>query len=705
MPVHDEKLLWEYLKSYDYDYFMETLIPSYCHYPELLEKAILGVETNEWDYIWYQDRRITALKILQIMPTKKIPQSLLDIVWEYAVGDAKTHRLDAQQIIERFPEKLPQIADQLRSSKSATRAVAAEWLGRMRRPETLDALQKAFEKEKIDATRVEMMKALVAFGVSLEKLLDHDQLLKESAAGLKKGIPKQLAWFPFGHLPTLHWIDNGEPVAAEIVQWWLVQSVKLKSPEPSPLLTLYGETIRQPEREAFAKFVLNSWIVQDTKLPTEEEFQERLQSPNYYLPPQNSSFYQQFCDSIRNFPIGSANDSKGLLAVVAAWGNAEVAPIMEKYIRDWYGNRVHQSRALVVALGAMDQMAATQALLGISRKMKTKSIREEAENAVRKLAERRNWTLDQLADRTVPTAELDASGTLTLDLGARQLTTRWEKEPKLTLYDPQGKTLKSFPTENKSDEPEKYKEAKASYQSAGKILKTVVTQQSDRLYEAMCMQRTWPLEEWTMFLLEHPIVGRLCQRLVWEMLDESGNSIATFRPMEDGTLTDNADNSMTIPKESTGQVVRLAHALIVPPDVVAAWLEHLNDYEIKPLFSQFGTKPYTLPETQRNETAINDFHGVKVEAFKLRNAATKLGFVRGEIGDGGWFYDYVKSFPGAELVAAIEFSGNGLPEENITVELDKLCFRMKRQQQPIKLANVPAVLLNEMYRAMEAMTQ
>ena len=484
-----------------------------------------------------------------------------------------------------------------------------------------------------------------------------------------------------------------------------MQSVKLKSPEPSPLLSLYGETIRKSERERFAKFVLETWIAEDTRLPNQEELAGLLQSNSRWLPAPGSPFYQQHVDALRNQPVGSANDSKGLLAVVAAWGDETLPNVMEKYVRQWYGNRVHQSRALVVALGAMEQMTATQALLGISRKMKTKSIREEAENAVKKLAERKNWTLDQLADRTVPTAELDASGTLSLDLGGRQLTARWENEPKFVLYDPQGKPLKSFPGENKSDDPEKYKDAKSTYQAAGKTLKTVISQQTERLYEAMCMQRNWMPEEWSMFLREHPIVGRLCQRLVWDVYDDAGKVVAMFRPMEDGTLTDHADNAVTLTEESTGHVIRLSHSLTLPPESVAAWSEHLRDYNVKPLFAQFGMKPYHLPEEKKNTTAITDFHGVKLEAFKLRGAATKLGFVRGETGDGGWFFDYVKPFPGAELVAFIEFSGNGLPEENNVVELYQLCFRFKRQNQPIKLDNVPAVLLSEMYRSMEAMAK
>jgi len=75
----------------------------------------------------------------------------------------------------------------------------------------------------------------------------------------------------------------------------------------------------------------------------------------------------------------------------------------------------------------------------------------------------------------------------------------------------------------------------------------------------------------------------------------------------------------------------------LPPESVADWSEHLRDYDVKPLFAQFGMKPYHLPEDKKNATAITDFHGVKLEAFQLRGAAVKLGFVRGETGTAAGF--------------------------------------------------------------------
>ncbi len=661
--------------------------------PSLLRDGLMKVEQS-----WYFSQQKTAtLKILQKMP--EVPGDILDIVWNFALAEAKTHRLDAQLILDKLPETLPRLLEELKSTQSGRRSVVAQWLGRLRNSETIKPLQDTLKKEKIDATRVEIMKALDLLGISLNDLLNRKQLLNEADKTLKKGIPKSLQWFPFDKMPPIHWND-GTVVDPKILQHWLVQATKMKMPEPNPLVVLYGRHMNRPECNAVARFVLESWIAEDMRPATEEDCMEWMKrdiSASYLstMTPQQCQYY---IDSKLGQHLATANDSKGILGLVAAWGDETLPAVMEKYVRDWYGNRVHQSRALVMALGGMENMVAIQALLSISRKMKTKSIREEAEKAIQNIAERNDWTLDQLADRTAPTAGLDERGEIVFDLGARKLTGRWETEPKLSLYDESGKSLKTFPGQLKSDDESLYSEAKKSFQAANKLLKTTVAQQTERLYEAMCSGRTWTFDEWSMYILRHPILGQLACGLVWGVFDMDGEIPSViFRPLEDGTLTDVDDNPVELVETDR---IRIVHSLNLSPEQIKTWTEHLGDYDVKPFFPQFGQKPYRLPDEKRRETKIADFYGAKVMAFNLRSVATKLGFVRGETGDGGWFHEYVKPMQGLELNVVLEFSGNGLPEENNEVELYDLVFRTK-QGRELPLEKVPPILLSEMVRSLE----
>src|SRR5262249_1892364 len=152
----------------------------------------------------------------------------------------------------------------------------------------------------------------------------------------------------------------------------------------------------------------------------------------------------------------------------------------------------------------------------------TKALRQAAEEYVNALAEREGWTLDELADRTIPDCGFTrpaeqreaASGAavLVLDYGPRAFTVRLNDElvPVVTRED--GKAVKEPPAPAKSDDAEKARAAKKAFSEAKKTVKDVVKRQTERLYEALCTQRTWRFEDWQRYLAEHPIVGKLCCR-------------------------------------------------------------------------------------------------------------------------------------------------------------------------------------------------
>jgi hypothetical protein len=194
------------------------------------------------------------------------------------------------------------------------------------------------------------------------------------------------------------------------------------------------------------------------------------------------------------------------------------------------------------------------------------------------------------------------------------------------------------------------------------------------------------------------VLRHLVQRLVWMQI-ENGKVVQTFRPLDDGTLTDCEDNSVELP---AGSRVRLAHDTFLDADQVKTWQQHLVDYEIKPLFQQLGKGKYTLPQEKAKTEEIADFHGHLLESFALRGRATKLGYLRGPAEDGGWFHVYEKRFPTLGLQASIEFTGSPLPEESRTVALLDLWFTPTQaadvaQRGKVALSKVPAVLLSECY--------
>lgn len=663
--------------------------PFYVEHPTVALAALgLGPEAQrieQWLRGTARKRMLQALSRAQ-----SLPPSLAAVLWEIALGSAKTDRRLAMEALDHQPGSLPRVIAALGSGAYDMRAAAADWLGRLKAVEAVPALQAALKTEKHEVTRAALLNALERLGVPIAAALTPEALAREAAAWQKKGIPDGLAWFPFAALPPVRWAGSDTRVPLEVLQWWIGTAARVGTPEPSPLLRRYADLLHPDDRAALALAVLQAWMTRDlqpryTRAEAAAEAQRRFTKGSMW------QTVEEFTRDLLTEKIGAAGE-KGLLALVAAFGDGRIAAPIGRYLKDWYGYRASQCKALVHVLAGSEHPAALQLLLSVATRFRTKGIQQEAEACVQALAERNSWSVDELADRTIPTAGLDDDGTLALPYGARTLTARFTGSA-FVLFD--GDTpLKALPDARKDDDPAVVKETKAAFSRVKKEVKAVVTLQTGRLYEAMCTGRVWSAEEWSLYLLAHPILGHLCRRLVWQL---DGTDRA-FRPLDDGTFTDDDDRPVTLPADAR---VRLAHRATLSEPAAARWAGHLVDYEVAPLFDQLGKPLFTLPARLRDDTVLTDFEGYLVNAFKMRSRVAAQGYARVQ-GDGMWFNTYAKRFMGLGLSAVIEFSGNILPEENCTVALLSLSMgRMERRPGdndvllPVRLGEVPPVLLSE----------
>ncbi len=713
-----------YLRSNRYnpfgDWEPEAVWPLFAEQPQVLQQ-VLGPGKDR------AGQRESAFKVLAMFPT--LPPGFIPLLWDIALGENKSERPMAQAALETVPDKAAKVVVALADGRQAVRAAAAEWLGNIGDPSAIAPLKEAVRKEKQESVKGVVMAALEALGADVNEFLDRGALREEAKKGLTKKRPAGMEWFPLDALPPLHWQDAGEAVDPAIPQWWVVQGVQQKSAVPGPVLRRFLGMCRKHEAAALAKFVLSAWIAQDTRVPSQEEAAAKAQKEadkmwaqfgqhqgwlNHY---QNNkdNLYRQLFQNYSTAFLGSAVAQKGMLAVVAAAADGDCVKMCEQYIRKYFGNRLAQCKALVEVLAWAPHPLAIQVLLSIGGRFRTKAVRKAAADHVQALADREGWTIDELADRTIPDAgferAVDENGApvgdaaaLTLDYGPRKFTVRLNDELEPIVTNEEGKTLKSAPAAGKQDDADKAKAARKAFTGAKKMVKEVVKRQTERLYEALCTQRTWRFDDWRRYLSHHPIAGRLCVRLVWAAFAPEGERfLECFRPLEDGSLTNEKDEEVKF--DGTARV-RLAHPCNTPADNAAAWTQHFVDYDVEPLFPQFGRDTYVLPESKGNDTEVNDFEGWQVMTFRLRGKATKLGYVRGEAEDGGWFHVYRKPFPSLGVQAVLGFTGNSLPEEDRPAALESLYFTAIKSDdesayswQPGKLplGKVPPVLLSECY--------
>lgn len=691
----------------------EDIWPFVAQHLPIFENFLLGLTATEYGF-----SREVLYEAVGSLP--ETPPKLVNALFTVALGQGKTERPMAQAALASLPNKEARIIAALSDGKSEVRMVAAQWLGRLRHEPAVPALEKALATEKHDTAKGAMLDALQALGRPVEHYLKREALLPEARKVLGKGLPKELAWIPWEALPDVRWTDGGA-VAPEILKWMLAQACRTRSAEPNAVLRKYCAMFEPRDRENFGQWVLEQWLREDVCPIAPEEAQKQAQAaasgifqamkshPQWYesnpmFGKSEAEIFSSYLPAYLRQPRGSANDSKGVLAVAAACAGERAAAPVARYIKEWYGTRAHQGKALITMLAWIEHPTATQVMLAIGNRFRTKSIQEEALRQAQILAERKGWSLAELADRTIPTAGFDESGDLELSYGSRAFTAKLLPDFKIELFNPEGKKVAALSEPRQDDDADRAKESKKALSAAKKEIKAIVEMQTDRLYEALCTGRDWSFADWSTYLNQHPVVRHLVQRVIW-LHHSDGTALASFRPLDDGTLTNFDDEPVSLAPEAR---VRVAHDSLLSPGDVKRWEQHLSDYEIKPLFQQLGKGTWELPADRQDARDITDFKGHLLQSFALRGRAGKLGYQRGQAEDGGWFHVYEKRFPSLGLVAVVEFTGSPLPEENRTVALISLGFSSSdgknswdRSQIPLK--RVPKVLLSECYNDMRLM--
>ncbi len=647
-----------------------------------------------------------------------MPARLQDALVAAAVAGYKSDRADLHRVVG--VECTETVLAYLASRKRAERLGAAEWIRGHPSPGVGARLREAARAEKDDGAKAAMLSALEALDEPIDEFLSPEALARdaEKALAKKSAIPKSLEWLDMDSLPGLFWAD-GSPVAVHIAQWFLATAVKAKTAEPSPILRRHFDNMDPAAVRTFGSILLDLWMAEDLRTCDEAEAQAiaQQQAPHRHRwgqqghPPYVNMTLQQVTDALyleaRQQVAGSAASSKGLLAVVAAAAGPEVADRALAYIRKHRGHRVSQAKALLQMLAWIDEPTTVQAVMAIATRFRPKGIQNEATEQAQLLAERHGWTLDDLADRSIPSGGFEANGRQVIDYGTRTFTAHLGDDLSVSLVnDETGKTVRSLPKGRADDDPELIADAKKDFAAAKKEVKSAATLQPERLHLAMCAQRSWTADEYTRYFINHPVMIRLATRLVW--LATASEASMAFRPLTDGTLVGVDDDDVTLGDE---QAVTIAHDQVVGPGEAPRWQQHLTDYEVEPLFAQFGRPAVAVTATQ---TVIDDFVGFVHNDGSLRGQMNRHAWQLGVPQDAGIVYELVKDVPSSSLKAVVELHG-GIPAGAWDVGSWKLALGQLffvnaaatyfQATDAVKLSEVPPILLAEVFAETQAMAQ
>ena len=600
-----------------------------------------------------------VLRALAHFPT--VPRSMVPSLVQVAVGRSEVNRELGQRLLAGFPDAGDLALDAVMSPVAHVRRAGAAWLTGLTIPDGVARLRAARAQEEDRLARANLLRTLQVYGDDVTDLVTAEALTPPRRR--LKRPPVALDWFPFEALPEARLAD-GTPLAPDIVRNWVLEAYRLKTPDGAGTIELYLRLLDAEDARALSAFVVECWVAHNREAVKGE--------------------------SLRN---------KGLLAFAVGMEGERLSAAARSALSRHPTWRA-ESETVLTAVAANPSAEALQVIVSAAAQHRLPRVRGFADLLTRAVAAERGWSEAELGDRSIPTAGFGPDGLLHLSYGEREFLGRLTPELTIALTDADGRPRKTLPTARKSEDGELVAQTRRRLTFARKEVAAVLKVQGRRLYEAMCVGRSWQVPQWRELFADHPLARHLAARLVWiagrpdkgvsANESEAGGQETrawTFRPTEDGELLGADDTVLELPPDTA---VTLAHGTLLPEAEVADWREHLADYEVTPLFDQFSAG---APQVKSGQWGIDDGAGQRVVVRDLRKRAKARGYEPDSTIY--WYTTFLKDFPAAGLCSVIDFSGADVWSEDQVVTTGPLSLVAGRRAMPLE--QVPPALLAECY--------
>lgn len=297
------------------------------------------------------------------------------------------------------------------------------------------------------------------------------------------------------------------------------------------------------------------------------------------------------------------------------FGGDDEARKLANYIRAWPGamRKVNPPTVSfctsngIDILAGMDSDIALLELARIAESSKPK-LEERAKERLALVASRRGLTEDEISDRVVPTLGFDPSGCCELEGG---FALALDEHLNVVLRDASGVHHEAAPKGTN-------KTIVAALKASKKDTHAVVDRERRRLERAMCNGRRWSPAELKGTLLAHPLISRLCKRVVFGAYGPQGLA-SVFYLGDHGSLRDESGR----PPSLDGMQIGVVHPLELGPHRCTLLGRELAPFD--PLFPQLDRETHSLTEEERGATELG----------RWRDVSCLLGALFG-LEDRGW---------------------------------------------------------------------
>ena len=254
---------------------------------------------------------------------------------------------------------------------------------------------------------------------------------------------------------------------------------------------------------------------------------------------------------------------------------------------------VKVGNAAVYALSEMASPEAVGQLAMLKVRVKFGTAQKEIEKAFTAAAEALSMPRDQIEEMGVPSYGLEEVGRRREEFGecvaemvvdGRDVELKWSKE---------GKSLKSVPAKVKAEHKEELKEL----QTAATDIAAMLPAQVERIDSLFLLQKRWPLSVWRERYLDHPLVGTIARRLIWNF----GEGVTGM--FHDGAIVNVDDEPLQL---ADGAHVELWHPIGRPMDDVLAWRTFLERHQLRQPFKQAHRELYVLTDAERRTNTYSN---------------------------------------------------------------------------------------------------
>ncbi len=277
---------------------------------------------------------------------------------------------------------------------------------------------------------------------------------------------------------------------------------------------------------------------------------------------------------------------------------------------------VKVGNAGVYALSQVEDAAAVGQLALLKVKVKFGSAQKEIEKAFNAAAERSGLPRDEIEEMSVPSYGLTDVGICEETMGefTARLKITGTTSTELEWVKSDGKLQKGVPASVKANHKEELKEL----QAAAKDIQSMLPAQRERIDGLFLQQKSWPLPIWRERYLNHPLIGTLARRLLWEF--KNGDQTATGIWFKDALV----DLDLKPVSLTDAATVELWHPIGKTTEEVVAWRSWLDAQQIQQPFKQAHREIYVLTDAELNTRIYSNRYAAHVIKQHQFNALCAL---------------------------------------------------------------------------------